>query len=152
MKHISKINLGGNDGFAGAGDNQKTAAFVSSVMSLYYSDFDINRIDGIQATCLQYHQVINEMSDTDFNNRLAMIRKISAVPNMPNLWGNYKSAHGALRMATGDLNSLVHDYHVVEPKNGNTGELKRIQEHKKTITEHDYEVGQSVLKNLKDLF
>lgn len=152
MKHISKVQIGGNDGGDGGGDKRKTWAFVSSVMSLYYPGTDLKRLEGIQATCLQYHQVINEMTDNDFHNRLNMIRKISAVPNMPNLWGNYRSAQGALRMATGDINALVHDYHVVEPKSGSTGELKRIQEHQKTITEHDNQVGQSVLKSLKDLF
>jgi len=151
MKHVSTIVNSGNSS-GNNGDKRKTWAFVSSVMSLYYPDVDIKQLEGIKATCVSYHDAINQMPDNEFHNRLNMIRKISAVPNMPNLWGNYRSAQGALRMACGDLNSLLHDFHVVEPKNYNTGELQRIKEHQKTITEHDNQVGASVLKSLKDLF
>jgi len=152
MKHVSAIVIGENSGNSGGGDKRKTWAFVSSVMSLYYPDVDIKHLDGIAATCISYHDVINAMSDNDFHSRLNMIRKISAVPNMPNLWGNYRSAQGALRIACGDINSLLHDYHIVEPKLYSTGALARIKEHQKSITQHDNNVGIETLKNLKEIF
>lgn len=149
MQHVSDIVISNGNQENNEGDKRRTWVFISSILSLYYPDIDINKLDGIKAICLENHETINKMSGSEYYHRLKMIQAISAVPNMPGLWANYKSGHGAIRIACGDLNALVHDYHVVVPINYSTGELKRIQENKIIV---DLDLAERELTKLKGMF
>jgi len=150
MKHINELSIIRHSDESAPERKQRTFAFIASVLSIYYPDVDIKRMDGIKAICLEHHEVINKMSDSEYAQRLKMIKAIAAVPNMPGLWASYKTSHGAIRIACGDLNALVHDYHVVVPINYATGELKRIAEREKIPT--DINLAKTELAKLKDLF
>lgn len=129
MKHASEINIVVSDKQSekiSKDEKRKTWAFVSSVMSLYYADIDVSKLDGIKATCLTYHSSINGFSEAEFSNRLKMIKAISEVPSMPGLHGRYRTANEALRVACGELCNLQHDYYVVVPKSYSTGALESI--------------------------
>lgn len=149
MRQVSDIVIsaggGGDDG-----DKGRTWVFISSILSIYYPDIDVKKLDGIKAICLEHHPAICKMSGSEYAQRLEMIKAICTVPNMPGLWANYKTGNGAIRIACGDLNALVHDYHVVVPINYNTGELKRIAERDKIPT--NPEIAKAGIQKLKEMF
>lgn len=153
MKHISDLVIfDNNTENLDKAQKHKTSVFVSSVYSLFYADTDVKKIDGISAMCLQYHDTINKFSDTEYQSRLDMIKSICAVPKMPGLYGSYRNAVEALRIACGELCNITHDYHLVVPRSYATGELQRIKEREKNYTEDDRKKSLQNAANLKKLF
>lgn len=153
MNHVSTIvnGIGQGEHIGEAEGKRRTWAFVAGIMAMYYPDVRPEHMDGIKQTCILYHPAITGFSDKEYEDRLTMIRKICEVPNMPGLYGRYRNAQDALRVACGELVNLQHDFGIVQPKNYNTGELKRIAMQDSAITQTDIESGKKVLSQLKEL-
>jgi len=145
-----------DDSFEEKKRKHKTSVFIASIYSLYYADIDVRKLDGIAAICLSYHDVINSFKFTEnydeCSERLRMIQSICAVPKMHGLYGSYKNPVEAIRIACGNINNLIHDYYIVTPRSYATGELERIKQHEKKITEYDVKVGLETIGSLKELF
>jgi len=61
MKHVSDIIISNGSG-GDDGDKGRTWVFISSILSLYYPDVDVKKLDGIRAICLEHHPVINKIT------------------------------------------------------------------------------------------
>lgn len=125
--------------------------FVASVFSLF-ADYrnEYTREDFFKDQCRLWAKEIIAMSESEYQSRLDKIKMLIGVPHLHGMHGNYKTPNSALAIACMPIDHINHDYFIAYPRNGNTGELKRIAEESKIPT--DASKGLSELSKLKDLF
>jgi hypothetical protein len=154
MKNVNEIQIIQNIQHDFTKDQKiRVRDFIVSIFSLF-ADYrnEFTKEDFFKSQCRIYANEISAMSESEYFLRLDKIKKIVAVSNTPKLLGNYKTANGALAIACMPIEHINHDYALAYPINYNTGELKRIAESLSTTTQHDIEVAEKALKNMKDLF